>query len=299
MALHKVFVRPIEQSRVQGFRYTPFFFKVSRSAPTTALLSQQQQRGYAKKAKPVVLRGPGTGKGPTIDRLPRDKEIIEWRVRVVDQNNKISEPRNTQDILDSLNPKEYSLCVVQAATRDSPPVCKIMSKKDMFDAQKKKKREKAKKNPARKTKKLELNWALDENDLGIKLRAMKSFLGKGFKVEVMCAGRKKKQKTARVASEEECGVLLNRIREAIAECEGAKEHKVMEGKIGASVTIFVAGKVPKKLKEVDGVMVEEEVEDEEEDEEDDEDEEKEVDQQEDDNPAHDVQTLPKRRYGRI
>ena len=44
------------------------------------------------------------------------------------------------------------------------------------------------------TKTIELNWAIDGNDLGHRLQRIKDFLGKGNRVEVMMAPKRKGRK---------------------------------------------------------------------------------------------------------
>ena len=121
-----------------------------------------------------------------------------------------------------------------------------MNKKAMRDA------EKAKQVAARKsmvaTKTIELNWAIDGNDLEHRLHRMRDFLGKGNKVEVMMAPKRKGRK----ATEEEARVLVQRIREAI-EREGARESKTMEGKLLGTATIYAEGKRKRNLEhEIEG-----------------------------------------------
>lgn len=107
-----------------------------------------------------------------------------------------------------------------------------------------------KSNPALTLKTLELNWAIDGHDLEHRLNTMKGFLRKGFRVDVLLVGKRKKRK----AEPEEAERTLRTVKEAIAEVEGAKEWKAQDGKVGGMMKLFVEGK------EVEGEKVEEEVE---------------------------------------
>ena len=115
-----------------------------------------------------------------------------------------------------------------------------MNKQAMREAEKAK--GKANKNPGATIKTIELNWAIDGNDLGHRLNKVKEFLGKGFKVEVVLAEKRKGRK----ATEEEAQDLLRRIREAVKEVDGARESKPMEGKLLKPATIYAEGKAPPK-----------------------------------------------------
>ncbi len=136
--------------------------------------------------------------------------------------------------------KNDSLVVVVPGEPGVPPICKIMNKQAMREAEKAK--AKANKNPAATVKTIELNWAIDGNDLGHRLGKMREFLGKGFKVEVLLAGKKKGRK----ATEEEAKNLLERLREAVRDVDGARELKPMEGKILTQAKFYAEGRAVQK-----------------------------------------------------
>lgn len=120
---------------------------------------------------------------------------------------------------------------------ESYPICKILDRKAQREAHRAKPKSKS---PALTVKTLELNWAIDGNDLGHRLNKMKEFLEKGNKVEVILAGKRKGRK----ASLEEAENVLGRIRETIAGVEGARESKAVEGIVLAQVKLFAEGKAP-------------------------------------------------------
>jgi translation initiation factor IF-3 len=177
---------------------------------------------------------------PLKRRLPRDDEIKSWSVSLVSEEGKLNEPRSTADILSSIDRKTHSLVVVVPGEPGVPPICKIMNKQAMREAEKAK--TKASKNPGATIKTIELNWAIDGNDLGHRLNKVKEFLSKGFKVEVALAEKRKGRK----ATEEEAEGLLRKIREAVKEVDGAKETKPMEGKLLKPATLYAEGKAPPK-----------------------------------------------------
>ncbi|KUJ21998.1 uncharacterized protein LY89DRAFT_681341 [Mollisia scopiformis] len=145
-------------------------------------------------------------------------------------------------ILDSMDRKKDSLVVVKPGEPGIPPICKIMNKLAMREA------EKAKRKSERKggvtVKNMELNWAIDGNDLGHRLNKLKEFLMKGQRVEVLLAGKKKGRK----ATEEEAKAVIKKIKGAMSEV-GAKEMKPMDGKILAMATLFLEGKISKTTSE--------------------------------------------------
>ena len=222
-ALHRVFIAPIERSNIAVLQHgSRNAFPRAAPAPKLLLLSHQT-RSYAQEA-------------PKKSRLPRDDEIKSWSVSLVNEDGKLEEPRSTQDILSTLDRKIQSLVVVAAGEPGVPPICKIMDRKAMRDAEKA--QQKKARSTAVTTKTIELNWAIDGNDLKHRLERIREFLGKGHRVEVLMAAKRKGRK----ATEEEGKKLLERIRGVIEEVEGARESKPMEGKMLGTATIHAEGK---------------------------------------------------------
>jgi len=121
-------------------------------------------------------------------------------------------------------------------------VCKIINIKDAYLAsQRTKENQKSKRKASllsNSIKTLELNWAIDSNDLSHRLERIQQFLEEGRKVEVVLAAKKKGRK----ASEEECREVLGKIKEVLGRVEGAKEVRAMEGKVGGFAMVRLQGK---------------------------------------------------------
>ncbi|KAF8854717.1 hypothetical protein BDZ45DRAFT_627397 [Acephala macrosclerotiorum] len=226
-ALHRVFVAPIEQSHLQSLQRTSL---PPRSTPSSRVVHHQQRRTLVNLHRAEK------------SRLPRDDEIKSWSVQLVTEDGKLQEPRSTMAILDSLDRKKDSLVVVKEGEPGVPPICKIMNKLTMREAEKA--RRKAEKKGGVTVKTMELNWAIDGNDLGHRLTKLKEFLGKGQRVEVLLAS-KRKGKGRKATTEEAMGVI-RKIRGAMREVEGAKEMKPMEGKVLGTATLFLEGKIQKE-----------------------------------------------------
>ncbi|OBT69420.1 hypothetical protein VE03_01225 [Pseudogymnoascus sp. 23342-1-I1] len=243
-ALRRVFILPAERPLLSQLRPQLRPSTVTKST-TSALL---QHRGYASA-------------------LPRDEQIAKLNfpfVHLVDETGKLSPPQRVADILASLDRKTQYLHTValppprlrsrweqppEAApesSEDGPgravpeiPVCKIINKVAEQKAAKAHKKKPV--NPSQTVKTLELNWAIDSHDLEHKLKRMREFLEKGYRVDVVLIGKRKKRK----ATPEEAAETLRRIRAAAEEVEGAKEWKAMEGKVGVQVTVYLEGKAKK------------------------------------------------------
>ena len=129
------------------------------------------------------------------------------------------------------------------------PVCKIVSKKEAHQQQERRKNEAKEKRKASavtsSVKTLELNWAIDPNDLAHRLDRIQEFLSEGRKVEIILAAKKKGRK----ANAEECEGVLQKIRTVVKGIDGAKEERPMEGKLGGFSTLSFAGRPPKVQRE--------------------------------------------------
>ncbi|KAL1871043.1 hypothetical protein VTK73DRAFT_2278 [Phialemonium thermophilum] len=191
------------------------------------------------------------------NRYPRDREIKYEYVQVRDENNQLSEPRPTAEVLESLNPRVHSLVVVAlpqevddvagggAAKRRGPryPICVVVDKRAEQAAALERAREERKK--AVHIKEIEINWAIAPHDLQVKLRQLKTFLSKGLRVEVLLM-RKPKSKNKRQATEEEARGVLKAVKAAAAEVQGTREAKAMEGEVGRQIRLFFEGPRPQQ-----------------------------------------------------
>jgi translation initiation factor IF-3 len=228
-ALHRVFIAPIEHSHVLPARQLP-----AASAPK---LHNASIRQASSASLPTVKR-----------RLPRDDEIQDYMVRIVSEDNKLSPPQYTSSILNSMDRKNETLIMVAMGNSDpdsdsgtiSYPICRVQSKKALREAEKA--RQKKKELPSATLKTIELNWAIDPHDLQHRLQRVKDFLSKGWRVDVVMAGKKRGRK----ATPDEAKLLVEKVREAMKEVNGSKEWRDMEGSLGATATIYLVGKLAEK-----------------------------------------------------
>lgn len=90
---------------------------------------------------------------------------------------------------------------------------------------------------------IELNWAIDPNDLGHRLSKLAEFLNARRRVEVVVAPKRRGRK----ASPEECAALIKRIKETVHKVDGAKELRPMQGKVGNVVSFMLEGNREKQV----------------------------------------------------
>lgn len=224
-ALHRIFVAPKSIPR-----------------PARAIIATPQFRGYARPA-------------PTARRLPSDDLITARSIHVVNDDGTLSPPQDTRHVLRNLDRKAYTLQTVSVPDANSAPgsptlpVCRIISKRQILEAAKAAKaNKKPQANPERVTKTIELNWAIDGNDLSHRLKRIREFLERGNKVEVALAGKRKGRK----ASPEEAKEVLEKVRAFVVEDEGRangwREYKALEGAVGGVMTVYLEGKVVEQKK---------------------------------------------------
>ncbi|KAF7881646.1 uncharacterized protein EAF02_006334 [Botrytis sinoallii] len=232
-ALRRVFLSgfPIESSTSASastslLRNSPIF---SSSSSSSHLQTRIQTRSVFKSTSTAVAE----------QRLPRDTEITAPFLRLKNAEGKLDAPVRTAQILRSVDRKTHMLEVIALSDEGLAPIARIVNKRDLFQ---KKKEVKKSKNPGTVTKTIEMNWAIERNDLGHRLEKMRGFLERGNKVEVILAGKKKGRK----ASVEEAEGVIARIREFVAGVEGARERVKMEGKVLGIAVLSFEGRVGKK-----------------------------------------------------
>ncbi|KAL2019990.1 hypothetical protein VTK56DRAFT_8990 [Thermocarpiscus australiensis] len=182
---------------------------------------------------------------PAGNRVMRDDDITYPWVQLRQDDGRLAPPERTSAILRSLDTARYSLVLLAAPRRDSRsagpayPICRIVDRKAEYAARVEKEVAK-KKEPKVVLKEMELNWAIAPNDLRTRMKQLKTFLGKGYKVQITLLTKKKRSSKKR-ATPDEAREVLRAVREAMAEVPGTKEYKPMDGAVGETVMIYAQG----------------------------------------------------------
>ncbi|KAI1458437.1 hypothetical protein F4805DRAFT_424526 [Annulohypoxylon moriforme] len=192
-------------------------------------------------------------------RLTNDKILYRF-VRIASDEG-LSEPKLTNRVLATLNPKTHTLVMVAPppepspdSDSDSPPaaICRIIDNAAAAAAEAE--LSIAIRRRAVDTKELELSWSISPHDLSHKLKRMREFLSKGLMVEFILA----KKRGGRAATMEEAEAVVATIRDAAAQVEGAKETRKMDGVVGGSAKLFFTGPSEKKRRKKRQQQAEEE-----------------------------------------
>lgn len=169
------------------------------------------------------------------DQRKRDEGIHSREVCLVQPDGKLGRPQLLSWVLGRIDRKAEF--VEQYNEVDGIPICKIINKKGAREAAKSRKKQKQ---PSAVTKYLELNWAIDHNDLAHRFGKLREFLERGHRVEVLLL---KKKKRMRDATAEEGRQTLESLSKYVKGIEGAKEIRAMEGDFLGRATLYYEGKV--------------------------------------------------------
>ena len=253
-ALRRVFFPTLQPSRIGYLASLP-----KSTHRTSHCLHQPcpaQQRCYASNRTTSNYTAPRRSSGleddrdlrdKRLNRPPRDEEIRAYRVVLV-EDGKLSQPMSLLDALNSREKDErgrptQSLQEVAPANRDEErpyPICKMFDRRNEREIEMAKQKEK--KESKKQGKQLEINWTINDNDLGHRLGKLREFLEKGLKVEVMFGVKRKGWRQRRQASEDDTRTLVEKIKSTTEAVEGAREWKPMSGKLGGQMVLYLEGK---------------------------------------------------------
>lgn len=160
-------------------------------------------------------------------------EAIESRwVQVKDaKTGQIDKPLRLESLIASIDRSTQSVILVsmKGPTPDTALVA-VQARSELLGLVQSRQ---TKKSTAVKVKQIELNWAISQHDLELKLKKMGEFLAKGNRVEMLLANKKRQRRAER----DEAEATLRKVREKIQEL-GAGEMK-LQGSVGQQATILV------------------------------------------------------------
>lgn len=171
---------------------------------------------------------------PVLDRPRRDEEIESQWIQFVTEEGQLGGQKTLSSVLKTFDRSKFFL--IEVDSNANPPICKLFSKKEMFD--KAKALRQAKKANTTPTKELQLNWGTDAHDLNHKLSKSRGFLEKGYRLEVQVNGRKGKSTTP-----EEREQVMARIKQEFEPV--SKYVKNPEWVKATTVTMLLQGLAPK------------------------------------------------------
>ncbi|RKF59559.1 Translation initiation factor IF-3 [Golovinomyces cichoracearum] len=164
---------------------------------------------------------------PKIKRLPRNDEIKEEIISVVDESGKISGPHRTAEFLEDFDFENKSLVTILEGNAEDGryPLCRIMDRSALRQIEMTALKSKGKKKGTP-TKIIEMSWAVENHDLETKLRRLREFLEKGCNVNLLLQAKKRGRSVTKLEGEN----IIQKILETVEEA-GGKQQKPPEGEI--------------------------------------------------------------------
>ncbi|KAK4203651.1 hypothetical protein QBC40DRAFT_274172 [Triangularia verruculosa] len=225
-------------------------------------ITAPSQRSFSGRGGPLTnLFQLGTFRKPSFDferrePKPTDGKILNYNIRgqmvvIRTKEGTLSEPQDKLEVLQSLDLDRSALEMLAEPKPGRPfPICRIILHEDEQKkayAEMKMQKKKLQNEVKVAQKEVEINWAMAPHDLVTKIRRLKGFLEKGYRVEVTLMHPKKKSK--RKASDEEAKDVFAEVIKVLEEVPGTTEYKSRQGNVGKVQSLFLQGKVPKKSAE--------------------------------------------------
>lgn len=181
---------------------------------------------------------PAAVKEPIYREFVLDEDIPAREVQLKDpQTGKLNDPQPLFSILRTLD-RDTQVVRALAQPPGAPAIVEVSEKSALVARLKAKEEaaaEIAKEKRQSKPKQIELNWAISGHDLEMKIKQLRQFVDKGRIVEILLAAKKRQRR----ATPEEADNVLAELRKAIAETEGCKEIKPMQGRVGGQASLIV------------------------------------------------------------
>ena len=234
---------------ISGY-YRPHSFQWHSSKGLPSALSS---RSFTSSLRCAAVLNPArfspTGQDTQRSNDVRDEKIRSYKVIIAKESGGLEDEVLLRDALEARKvdergkPTQYLRQVRPPDAQIPYPVCKY------YDKQLERDRESARKKAAKasktESKQLEINWTVGDNDLSHRMGRLKEFLEKGARVEIIIgSSRKKGWMKKRTDDTNFAGRLVDKIRAAMTEVQGAKERAEMTGKLGEEVRLSFEG--PKK-----------------------------------------------------
>ena len=227
------------------YRSHSFQYRSSKSLPSAI-----SSRAFKSSSRCAAVLDP-TRFGPTGQDTQRstdvrDEKIRSYKVIIAKESGGLGDEVLLRDALEARKvdergkPVQYLRQVRPPDAQIPYPVCKYYDKK--LERDKQSARKKATKASKIESKQLEINWTVGDNDLSHRMGRLKEFLEKGARVEVIIgSSRKKGWMKKRTDDTNIASQLVDRIRAAMAEVQGAKERAEMTGKLGEEIRLSFEG----------------------------------------------------------
>ena len=198
----------------------------------------QQCRHYSLRERPTVVPAGLSRSGKRL----MNEEIPAETVNYVDAAGVFHEGARTRQILEQLDRSRYNLVCMSSDPLADVVVCRVSAKDEMaahnkqrYQQDKAKRKEKKEKAASNTLKAVEISWAISDHDLGHRLRRIRDFFNKAYKVEITIGVKKGMAKQLLTDMHE----LLACVRDECELC--AREVAEPEGAVGRRYVMVFQG----------------------------------------------------------
>ena len=171
-------------------------------------------------------------------QLRRDSQIDTTRVRLRGPDG-LSESQTLRGLLRGIDPRRQTVVQLSKPGELEEAIVELVTfdkLREQHRAREIAEKEKRAEQRVKKTKQIELNWAIGNNDLQMKMKQMEGFLNEGKKVEILLAPKRH----ARRATVEEAEKVMQLIGEKLEEVDARAVSK--DGQLLKQVTMTIRKK---------------------------------------------------------
>jgi translation initiation factor IF-3 len=164
-------------------------------------------------------------------------------VQIRQPDNRLSPPEETKSVLRRIDRARYDLVLIVPPKKEGKgpeyPICVVVDRRAASEAARAKEKAEKEIKKANKSvlKELEINWAIAPHDLATKMKQLKKFLSKGYRVQLRLYNPKERSK--RRATPEEAKEVHKVVLRIIAEVPGTANFKPTTGAVGQELIMYL------------------------------------------------------------
>ncbi|KAK4110683.1 hypothetical protein N656DRAFT_781462 [Canariomyces notabilis] len=201
------------------------------------------RRLHSTRYVSLIKKGPPRAASPAPDNLLRNYDIKYPLVQIRQPDNRLSPPEETKSVLRRIDRARYDLVLIVPPKKEGKgpeyPICVVVDRRAASEAARAKEKAEKEIKKANKSvlKELEINWAIAPHDLATKMKQLKKFLSKGYRVQLRLYNPKERSK--RRATPEEAKEVHKVVLQIIAEVPGTANFKPTTGAVGQELIMYL------------------------------------------------------------
>ncbi|KAJ2156055.1 hypothetical protein GGF46_005442 [Coemansia sp. RSA 552] len=204
----------------------------SRAAPTGKDLARNRIQDQISRRKEAVRKTAPSG---AMQRAPRDENIKASMISLISETGSQEGVHPLQRVLAGLDRSQHTLVMV--APDSSPPVCRVFSRKLLYEREKKARKARVAAAKGSKEKIIKVNENITDHDMLIKLNRLREMLEKGYRVSIMIQRSNNRGIKYK-------GVMDRRVEEFISHAPDVSTLLGRPERSSLGCTIYLQGRAP-------------------------------------------------------